>query len=614
LNKSQEQRFSGSLNLEYNIWKGLKFLASGSGFLRYSTDESFNKLYQNGTGGATVSTRTTSIGNNRTFQYSYNGFLQYSKNIQKHSFDVMGGGEFYDYKNYADGGTVTGAPTDFVPYLTAGTTSVGTPYSTFNAWRRFASVIGRTNYSYDNRYLLTFNMRYDGTSQLTDHYGFFPGISAGWNLHKEAFFSKAGLSQFISTIKPRISWGRNGTLGQLGDFSTVPSYNNAGIYNGFGGFASGSLANPDLKWEQTTTLNFGLDVGLLNERINVIADYFIRNVYDKLQNVTIPAWTGFTSYTLNLARLQNKGVELEVKANLIRPLKADGFNLDLSANFYHVKNYVKELLPNGLENNRQGAIQVYNPQTKTYEWVAGLQEGRRVGSDEIWAPIFDGIYRTQDELNSKSNLYTTFLPYANKSVKQLGDARWRDVDGNDTIDTRDYVFVGRTTPTVQGGFSTFASWKGLSLFAQFDYSLGFIIASQSWMRGMSQVQGSQNGPVDVKNTWTPENPNAPYPRYYWANYGRNYFTDAGGSTTAPANYWQKGDYLMMREVTLSYEMPHHLLNSYLKNRINSIKVFVSGSNLIYFTKYNGTFPEMGGNDVGRFPLPRMVTFGLNVSL
>jgi TonB-linked SusC/RagA family outer membrane protein len=614
INRSQEQRFAGSLNLEYQIWKGLKFLASASGFIRYTTDESFTKLFQAGTGGAINSTRPASIGNNRTFQYSYNGFLQYSKTIKKHAFDVMGGGEYFDRKNYADGATVTGAATDFISYLVAGTTASGVPFSTFNSWNRFASVIARANYSYDRRFLFTINTRYDGTSQLSDHYGFFPGISAGWNLHREAFFNHSFFSRVLSTAKPRVSWGQNGTLGPLGDFSTIPQYNNAGIYNGLGGFVAGNLANPDLKWEKTTTLNFGLDLGFLNDRVSLIADYFIRDVFDKIQNPSVPAWTGFTSYTLNLARLQNKGVELEVKANVIRPKSNNGFNLDLSANFFHVKSYVKKLLPNGLEKNRQGAIQVYDPKSRSYVWVAGLQEGVRVGSDEIWAPIFDGIYRTPEDLSAKANLYTSFLPYTNKKAKQLGDARWRDVDGNDTIDSRDYVFVGRTTPTAQGGFSALASFKGFSLFAQFDYSLGFMIANQSWLRGMSQVQGSQNGPVDVKDSWTPENPNAKYPRYYWANYGRNYFTDAGGNTTAPANYWQKGDYLAMREVTLTYELPQSILSNLLKNRINGIRAYVSGSNLVYFTKYNGTFPEVGGNDVGRFPLPKTVTLGLTVNL
>ena len=613
MNKSQENRFAGALNLDYHIWKGLRFTGSLSGYMRFTTQETFNKAYQNGTGGAIVSTRATSIANARNTQYSYNGFLNYGKNIGRHSFDVAAGGEFFDRRNYIDGGSVTGAPTDFIPYLVAGTTASGVPYSSFNSWNRFASAITRANYSYDNRFFATVNVRYDGTSVLTDHYGTFSGISTGWNLHREKFFQNLKQASFISTVKPRISWGQNGTLESLGDFSTVPQYNNAGIYNGLGGFAAGGIANSGLQWEKTTSLNLGIDLGFFHDRIILIADYFSRNVFNKIQNPSIPAWTGFSSYTMNLAKLQNHGVELEIKGSVIRSAKPGGFNLDVSANFFHVKNFVKKLLPNGLERNRQGAIKVWNPDVNGYDWVAGLQEGKRVGLDEIWAPVYDGMYQTQADIDSKSNLYVSFLPYANKKIKQLGDARWRDLDKNDTIDSRDYVFVGRTTPTAQGGFSLSASWKGFSLFAQCDYSLGFMILNQPFMRGMSQVQGSQNGPVDVKNTWTTDNPNARYPRYYWANYGRNYATDASGNNPA-ANFWQKGNYLMIRELTLNYELPRRIFADYLQNRITGLRLFLTGSNLAYITGYNGTFPEVGGNDAGRFPLPRVLTFGLTVTL
>lgn len=613
INKSQEHRFAGNLGVEYQMAKGLKVFGNLSGYMRFTTNESFNKAYINGTGGALVSTRNTSIGNAKNMQYSYNGFIQYGRSLQRHVFDVTAGGEFFDRRNYNDGGSVTGAPTDFIPYLSAGTTASGVPYSNFNSWNRFASGIARANYSYDNRYFLTINARYDGTSVLTDHYDLFTGISAGWNMNRENFYKQSKLSQYFTTIKPRFSWGQNGTLESLGDFSTVPQYNSAGIYNGYGGFAAGGIANASLQWEKTTSSNFGLDLGMLHDRIVLIADYFVRDVFDKIQNPSLPAWTGFSSYTMNLAQLQNKGIELELKASLVRAKKQGDFTLDISANYSNAKNYVKKLLPNGLERNRQGAIKVWNPALKAYDYVAGLQEGRRVGLDEVWAPAFDGVYRTQEEVNAKANLYVGFLPYTNKRVKQLGDARWRDLDGNDTIDTRDYVFVGRTIPTAQGGFSTSASFHGFSLFAQFDYSLGFMIVNQSWMRGMSQVQGSQNGPVDVTKTWTPENPNAIYPRYYWANYGRNYGTDASGSNAA-ANFWQKGNYLMVREVTLSYDLPKTIFTTDLRSRVNGMKVYVSGSNLAYITKYNGTFPEVGGSDVGRFPLPRVVTFGVNVTL
>ena len=619
INRNEEQRFSGGINLEYSILPSLKFLASGSGFMRYTSAESFTKLFQNGTGGAINSTRASAFANQRTYQYTYNGFLQYDKVFDKHALTVLGGGEFYDFRVYDYSASANGAATDFITYLNAASTAVGVPSSSFSSWNRLASAIGRINYDFDSRLLLTANFRYDGTSKLTeDRYGIFPGLSLGWNLHRENFFTQSGLSKYIRTLKPRISWGENGSLDPLGDFATTAVYGNVGTYAGNPGFASGALYNTALKWERANTLNFGLDLGLFDNRITIIADYFIRNVYDKIAGLSIPAWTGYSSFTTNLGQLQNKGIELELKTQLVRPSQANGLSIEVAANFFHVKNFVVELPDNGLERNRQSTIRVWDPGQNKIVQVSGLQEGLRVGLDEIWAPSYDGIYTTQGDLDARASFFNSFLPSPNKRAKILGDARWTDVDKNDTLDFRDFSLVGRTTPTIQGGFNGNISWKGFSLYAQFDYALGFVILNQSYLRGMSQVQGSQNGPVDVTNTWHPDNPTGTLPRYYWANYGRNYFTDAGGGTSqsnpAPGNFYQKGDYVAVREITLSYELPSSFLEKTLKNRIRGLRVYASGSNLAYLSRYKGTFPEVGGNDVGRFPLPRVATLGVNLSL
>lgn len=314
-----------------------------------------------------------------------------------------------------------------------------------------------------------------------------------------AILRNSALSDVVSTLKTRLSWGQNGTLAS-GDFGTVQQYYNLGLYNGIGAYGQTNFVNPLLNWEKTTTLNFGVDVGLLRNRLTVIADYFIRDVYDKLQSIAIPGWTGFTSYQTNLATLQNRGFELELRGNVLRPKDENGLSLDVSGNISHVKTFAQKLLDNGLERNRQGAVRVFDPATKSYQWVGGLQEGYRAGSDQIYAPIFDGVYKTQGDLDARAKLLNTFLPTTNKRLKQLGDARWRDLDGNDTLDTRDFVYVGRTTPTIVGGFSTALGWKGFSLFGQFDYALGFVTMNQIRMRGLSQVQGSQNSPVDIKNS------------------------------------------------------------------------------------------------------------------
>ena len=357
-----------------------------------------------------------------------------------------------------------------------------------------------------------------------------------------------------------------------------------------------------------------MDIGILNNRVTLIADYFVRDVYDKIASLPISAQTGFTSFTTNLGQLRNKGIELEVKAKIIKPVKADGLSVDVSANFYTFKNYVVKLPYNGLPGNRQSTIQVWDPNHPgQLMQVAGLQEGSRVGTDEIWAPSYSGIYRSAADLSKDASVYNAFMPYIHKNLHQLGDAMWNQVYKNDTIDSRQFTYVGRSVPNILGGFSTMVGYKGFSLYAQFDYALNFMILNNEKLRGLSQVQGSQNSTVDALKTWSPTNPNGTLPRFYWANQGRNYATDASGNNPFK-EFWEKGDYLALRELTLSYDMTPALLRKALNNKVHNLRLFATGSNLFYLTQYSGNFPEVGGVDNGKFPLPRRLTLGVNITL
>lgn len=627
VNSGNEQRYTGSLNAEYTILPFLKFIANGSGFIRYGNNNYFTKSYQAGNGGSMNTTRSASFGNYKDIQYTYNGFLQFNKNFKGHEVTLMGGGEFTDYKRFVFSGSGQGAPTDLIPWLVAsqsptvinGTLAYpGGASSNFQYWERIASAITRLNYSYKERYFLTAILRLDGSSRLDkkNFYGLFPGVGLGWNIHNEDFYRNSKLYDIVSTLKPRFSYGVNGNLQNFENnyFPTEQVYSNAGVYNGLGGTYAPSYINPDVRWERTNSLNFGADIGLFKNRITILADYFIRNVFDKLATLPISAQTGFTGYTTNLSQLQNRGVELTLNAKVIRPHVADGLSLDFGATFYKVKSYAIKLPYNGLPGNRQGTIQVWDPNNPgQFMQVNGLIEGKRIGYDEVWAPKWAGIYTAQDQITADANVYNAFLPYGNKRIKQLGDARWYQVYKNDTINQYQYVFVGRTTPQGSGNFYFNAGYKGLQLYAAFDYAFGFVILNNEKLRGLSQVQGSQNGTKDILNTWTPNTPNATLPMYYWANQGRNYATDASGNNP-PANMWEKGDYIMLREITLNYNLPNDILTKVLKNKVKGLNVFLTGSNLYYFTKYSGTFPERGGFDNGRYPLPRRLTFGAQITL
>ena len=173
--------------------------------------------------------------------------------------------------------------------------------------------------------------------------------------------------------------------------------------------------------------------------------------------------------------------------------------------------------------------------------------------------------------------------------------------------------MGRTTPQYTGGFNLSSAYKGLRLYAGFDYAFGFVILNNQVVRGLSQVQGSQNGTTDILKTWSPTNPTGTMPRYYWANQGRNYATDASGNNPA-ANLWEKGDYVMLRELTLAYDLPQELLEKALRGRIKGLSMNVTGTNLAYISGYSGNFPEFGGVDQGKFPLPRRLTIGIRATL
>jgi len=632
-NTTNQQRLMGSLHIDYSILPWLKFLATGSGYLLYQNGNNFMSSYQQGNNGAINSTRAASFNNYNDVSYTYNGFLQFNKTFNEaHDLTVLAGGEFYDFKEHTFTGSSSGAPTDLFPWLSAsvppavvnGTiTNPQKAYSSFNAWERLASLIGRVNYSYKNKYFLTGNMRYDGTSRLAaNRYGLFTGISAGWNMQNEDFFQNSGLSKFVSVIKPRVSWGQVGNLAALVNsdgsqnyYAADQTFPSTSVYNGLGGTYYPNYINTDLKWESATTSDFGLDLGLFKNRVTVIADYYIKNIFDKISGLPLDVTSGFGSIQYyNNGQLQNKGFELLVKGRVLQPVKPKGLSIDLSANISTVKSYVVKLPFNGLPGNRQGTIQVWDPKNPTQLiQVGGLIEGQRVGLDAVYAPKYDGIYTSQSQLDKDANVYNAFLPYVHKNVKQMGDAVWHQVNPNDTIDTRQFVYVGRTTPQLLGGFSAAINYKNFSLYGQFDFATGFVILNNEKLRGLSQVQGSQNSTIDVLNTWAPDNTSGTLPRFYWANQARNYATDASGNNP-PANFWERGDYLMAREVTLSYDFTSQILHQSWNKWIKNARLYVTGNNLAYFTKYSGNFPEVGGVDNGKFPLPRRLTLGVNVSL
>ncbi len=602
INDNLEQRLTASVGVDWDIVSNLTFSLTGSHFAINNLNESFNKAYLNA--GSLIETRNASASVEKTLRNQLTGTLNYTNTFGKHYFDLLVGSEYYKDEYYTFSAGTQNSPTDLIPTLNAGAEANGVPYS-FRTLHKIVSGFGRLNYDYDEKYLFGLTFRYDGSSRLGDNkFGFFPGASIGWNFHKEEFFLDSSLDNIFSEIKPRLSYGVNGNVDVLGNFSTFGSYGSQGVYDGQTGYANTSLPTPELQWERSTTLNFGLDLSFLNNRINLIGDYFIRDVEDKLASLTLPYWTGFSGITTNNGTLRNKGIELQLSADIIRN---EDFQWNLSGTLSKIKSYVEKLPENDNELNRQGGTQIYDSQTGELEWVGGLQEGQRIGTDLVVTYVQDYIYANQAEVDADSNVQDDLL--ANPFQRYPGDVAWVDVNDDNVINSFDRQVIGRTTPDFYGGISTSINYKNFGLYVKTDFAAGHVIYNHIRGKGLAQTQGNLNQDALVLESWTPENTETDVPRFVFVDAQRNIFR--GNEGVVNSRFWEKGDYLALREITLNYDLP---TEKFFNNRIERLNVYLTGSNLHYFKSYSGDTPELGGYQAGEFPLPRTVTLGLNLTL
>jgi hypothetical protein len=322
--------------------------------------------------------------------------------------------------------------------------------------------------------------------------------------------------------------------------------------------------------------------------------------------------------------MKNKGFEMEVTAKIID--KKD-FKVQVNANASWNKNTILKLPYNGNQNNRQGGQQIYDPQAGKVIWVGGLQEGQEWGS--VYGFVSEGIIRNADDLANYNKVdlaagQAWYGASAGKRVTsqklmtqkgltlasgwiptQLGDMIWKDIDKNDTIDTRDMVSLGREIPRWTGGFNTTFSYKGFTLLARLDYALGHIQMDQMQMWALGCFQGEFSPTTAVNDTWTPENPGARFPRYQWADQlnTKNYDRPA-------SMFWKNSNYLAFREVSLSYNVPASILQ---KIKVSGLVLTVTGQNLGYLSNKMLNFPERTGNQNGAYTIPTQLILGADIT-
>lgn len=593
--KDNLERLTLAINGRWDIFDGLYFEPSLSLNKNVSDLYSFQPTYLNGVG-TPVTSRQAESSLSKETQYQADAVLTYEKTFDMdHNFDIKVGFSHFQRNLYQMSATGQGAATDLIPTLNASSTPIAV--SGTNTDLVIQGLFSRINYDYKSKYLVSLNARYDGASNLGEEYrfGFFPGVSLGWNLHKEDFWES--MPSVLSDLKLRASYGVNGNISGLSDFQAQGSYAVNTRYNGQSAIIASVMPNPNLQWEESKTLDFGLDLGLFNRRINLIADIFVRDTDNLLTAVSLPPSTGYSSITTNLGSLRNRGVELELQADVLNPSYPVQLTLGFNAGYNWTT--ITKLPDNGIEKNRIGGVYVYDKNIGDYAWRGGLQEGGRIG--DMYAYNFLGVYSTDEEA-ANSGILDTYGSAVDKT-RFGGDAYFEDVDGNKTINSYDQIYVGNTYPTWTGGFTSALNYKNFSFYTRLDYTLGHTIYNYAAVFANGHLQGDAlPTKYYMDRMWKQQGDITNWPRYI-----RH---DATGNHRASTKYHEKGDFLSIREVTLSYTLPKKWTD---RAKLGQVRLNATGNNLHYFTKYFGVVPEEGGRDNGHYPIPRTFNFGVNVS-
>ena len=607
--ENQVNRTNLMAELNWEIIPGLHFTPMFAFTNTEGKDHSFERYNE------VVKNRPASANHDQDQHYQFDAVLNYVKTIKsKHNLDVMLGGNYIYNTSFDMSGSGYGGTSDYIETLNGIAPESAKVKSVFTE-KRMNSYFGRVNYNYDMKYLFSASLRYDGSSHFAANHKFaaFPGVSAGWNIHRENFFEP--IRDIVNNLKLRLSWGKTGN-DNLALENTEGSYEAGKNYAGEAGILNTVLMNRDLLWEETTSANLGFDVGLLNNRINLLVDMYQKETTNRLLNENLWSETGFSSIKSNFGSLITKGIEFSIDAT---PIQTKDFRWDIGFNFTFWRTTIGKLPENGADKNRTGGGIIFDPELGKYVEVGGFAEGERFGTR--FAYQFDGVYSTDAEAADAPYDEGVSSVWLGKG-KCAGDAIWRDVDGNGIINSKDMVFVGYLHPDKLGAFNNTFRYKKFTLKFMTDFSMGNVIDNQ--FRSQANANSRHNYATihDVASSemWHKPGDIASIPRYDvesdWDNGKRNHGRPnsstigfSGGSVNTL--YIKKGDYWAFRELSLSYALQTKWLKA---AKIETLDITAAMYNLGYLTAYDGLTPEVIGADAGKYSRPRQFLFSVKFTL
>jgi TonB-linked SusC/RagA family outer membrane protein len=593
----KDQRLVMGGKLDWNIIEGLHANVTGSYYVRTWQRDYFENAHEFN------SSRPAESEFSQTLKSKFEAYFSYDKTFDKHSVSAVAGYSYLDIYDKELEAATLGASTNKIQTLNAGPEKSEASSEVHE--ETLIGYFGRLNYDFNKKYLFSATFRRDGSSRFLEgnQWGFFPGVSAGWIISEESFF--ANISP-VSNLKLRTSYGQTGN-NSVGLYDAQGRFTATYIYDGNAGIRPTAMPNENLTWESSTQLDIGLDMGLFNDRIIIIGDYFTKITENLLFSKPLPNTSGFSSVQTNIGEVKFYGFDFQISSTNIR---TSDFEWNTNFTWSYVKNNVLKLPDNGRDNNRIGGIVSANG-----EEFGGIAEGEPLY--RYYGHTVDHIIQTQEEAdNALFDDYSRgFSPVDGlriKGRKLPGDYEWVDRDGDEKITATDQFLQGVTVPHTTGGMANKVKYKNWSLNLYLDWSIGHSINDVAFMRFfMNTFAYNYALAEEVKDCWTPDNTDAKYARLTANDPG-----DGSGNTRKRAdivNY--KADYLCIREVTLNYNVPVSLIE---RIGIRKLNVYVSGNNLHYFTEVKNTSPEAGSNttysgNYFNYPPIRKYSIGLRVT-
>lgn len=577
----------GEVFTKFTLLEGLDFRTSFGFNVTYRTADIYAEPMS-----VAANLASGSASDTRNFNWINENVLNYSRQFGKHYINAIAGAS-YQYNLYREAALATQAGTFANPTIWTLNNAIISPTGSYTSKTQWGltSYFSRLNYNFDEKYLLSASIRSDGSSRFgpDNRWGYFPSASVAWRVSQEPFFKSI---RGIDELKLRASYGAVGNF-NIGDFQYLGTIGDA-VYAPGGqlvqGKAQSTFGNSALKWEKTASYDFGIELGLLNNRLNVVFDYYNKSTHNLLYNVSIPAISGFTNTIVNVGDIVNRGVELELTTHNF----VDKFKWQTSFNFTFNQNEVSSL--------GGGVDQVLNSHSRGMSWI--LKKGEPMFSYFAYKQV--GVLQTQQDLADKPIM----------ANQRIGTVQYQDTNNDGVITADDRVILGNYMPKVFMGMVNDFSYKNFDLTVAMQSSIG----AKMWNLENLYYQGPTVSafyiPAIEGQWWSEQEPGD----------GKNPGTSlASLEFVSNSDYYlENASFLAIRNVNLGYTFPSALTK---KARIDNLRLYLSVSNAWILTArdFKGYNPEgftsagivginsQPGHNDGSEPINRIFALGLNLN-